>query len=137
MANPTGGFSGYIKIGLTAAPTNKMSGINDISLPFTTTMLDVSNMDTGATQGYTQVIPGLTGAKGTVKLNHDPSDTNGQLVARAASISKALVYLIVSENNVNTATFSCYIDSYVIHGGVAVKTDATITFTMTGAVVLA
>lgn len=137
MASPTGGYVGYCKTGLTAAPTNKVSGINDISLPFNTTMLDVSNMDTGATQGYVQVIPGLTGAKVTFKLNHDPSDTLGQLIWRNASISKALVYFIVSENNVNTATFSGYIDSYQIHGGVATKTDATVTATMTGAVVLA
>lgn len=134
MPSPTAGYVGYIKTGLTASPTNKVSGITDISTPFTTAMYDVTNMDAGATNGYTQVIPGLTGSKMTVKLNHDPSDTNGQLVWRAASISKALVYFIVSENNVNTSTFSGYIDSYTIHGPVNNKTDATVTVTMSGAV---
>lgn len=135
MASPTAGFTGYIKTGLTSAPTNKASGITDISTPFTTAMYDVTNMDTGATNGYTQVIPGLTGAKMTIKLNHDPSDTNGQLVWRAAAISKVLVYFIVSENNVNTSTFSGYIDSYMVHAPVNNKTDATVTVTMSGAVV--
>lgn len=137
MASPSAGFQGYVKIGTTASPTNKMSGVTDINTPFTTAMYDVTNMDAGSTNGFTQVIPGLTGAKITIKVNHDPSDTNGQLVARAASIAKTLLYFIISENGTNTATFSGYVDTYTPHAPVNNKTDATISVTMTGAVTFA
>ncbi len=137
MAAPVAGFNGYVKIGLTASPTNKMSGVTDLNTPFTTAMYDVTNMDSGANNGYTQVLPGLTGGKLTIKVNHDPSDTNGQLVARAAFLSKALVYFIVSENNVNTSTFSGYVDSYPLHAPVNNKTDASFTITISGAITFA
>ena len=133
----TAGFTGYVKIGTTSTPTNKMSGVTDIATPFTTAMYDTTNMDAGATNGWQQYIAGLSGGKMTIKANYDPSDTNGQLVAITAWAAKTLLYFIVSENGTNTATFTGYIDQYQPHGPVNNKTDVTYSVTITGAVTLA
>lgn len=137
MAAPTQGYLMYVKIGLTASPTNKMSGVTDINIPIVTAMLDVTNADAGATNGFAQSLPGITSGKGTIKVNYDPTDTNGQAVARAAITSKALVYFIFSINGTNTVTASGYIDSFTEHGPVKAQNDATISVTLSGAIVTA
>lgn len=137
MAAPSAGYTMFVKIGLAANPTNKMSGVTDINIPLVTAMLDVSNADAGATNGFAQSLPGITSGKGTIKVNYDPSDTNGQAVARAAVISKALVYFIFSLNGTNTVTASGYIDAFTENAPVKGVNNATISVALSGQIAVA
>lgn len=131
------GFLGYIKLGATASPTNKMAGVTDISTPFTAAMYDVTNMDAGTTNGWMQNLPGLKSGKLAIKVNYDPADTNGQVVAQNAWVNGTLLFFIVSENGTNTATFSGYVDNFTPHAPVNNKNDASYSVTITSSVVFA
>jgi|SRR5579862_653251 len=135
MPSPTAGFIGWCKVGPTTAPTNKVSGLTDISAPFARAMYDVTNMDSGASNGWTQSLPGLGSAKITLKVNYDPSDTNGQVVLTNAYVALTLLYFILSINGTNTATFTGYVDNFTPHAPVNNKTDASYSITMTSSVV--
>src|SRR5689334_13205145 len=124
MPSPTAGFLGYCKIGTSPTPTNKMSGVNDLSVPINRAMYDVTNMDTGSTNGWQQFISGLGSGKLAIKVNYDPSDTNGQVVAQSAIINGTLLYFIVSPNGTNTATFTGYVNSMSPHAPVNNKADS-------------
>lgn len=135
-AVPTAGFNGWVKVGPSASPTNKVAGVSDISLPFANNMYDTSNMD-AANAGFETSIPGLGGAKPAIKCWYDPTDTNGQLVLQNAWLNKTLLYFVVSINGTNTATFTAYVAQFNVHGPVNNANDTTVTLQMTGAPVLA
>lgn len=137
MPSPEPGYLGFLKIGVSASPTNKMSGVTDISLPLAVAQYDVTNMDAGGTNGYQQYIPGLIGLKMTAKANLDPTDTNGQAVARTAVTARTLLYFIASANGTNTQTFSGYVDNWTEHAPVNNKADLTFSVTVSGAITLA
>ncbi|HEV2583781.1 MAG TPA: phage tail tube protein [Ktedonobacteraceae bacterium] len=135
-AVPTQGFLGFVKVGTSASPTNKVAGVSDISLPFAAAEYDVSNMDV-ANNGWQQYIPGLKGAKNALKVWYDPTDTNGQLVLQNAWVNGTLLYFIVSINGTNTATFTAYVSDMSQHGPVNNANEATYTLQMTGSVTFA
>src|SRR5690348_10482726 len=133
MPSPTPGYNMYLKVGTAPSPTNKVSGLTDLTLPPATQMLDVTNADAGTTNGFTQALPGLTSMKCTAKVNYDPSDTNGQAVIRTAALPpKTLLYFIGSINGTNTVTFSGYVDSFQEQASVSAKNVASISITATG-----
>lgn len=135
-AVPTQGFLGWVKVGTSASPTNKVAGVSDISLPFSAAQYDVSNMD-ATNNGWQQFIPGLKTAKPQIKVWYDPTDTNGQVVLQNAWLNGTLLYFIASINGVNTATFTAYVADFNTHGPVNNANDTTVTLQMTGAVTLA
>lgn len=131
------GFVGYVKVGPAASPTNKVSGVTDLQTPWQTAQYDTTNMDTGANNGWMQNIPGLKSGKVTIKVNTDSADTNGQIVLRNAWVNSTLLYFITSTNNVNTATFTGYVDNCTEHAPVNNKADSSFSITVTGAVAFA
>ena len=135
-AVPTQGFLGWVKVGTSASPTNKVAGVSDISLPFSAGQYDVSNMD-ATNNGWQQFIPGLKGAKHQIKVWYDPTDTNGQLVLMNAWLNGTLLYFIASINGTNTATFTAYVSDMQQHGPVNNANEATYTLQMTGSAALA
>ena len=135
-AVPTAGYNGWVKVGTTASPTNKVAGVSDISAPFTAAMYDVSNMD-AANGGFQTYVPGLRGGKMTLKCWYDPTDTNGQVVLQNAWLNNTLLYFIVSINGSNTATFTGYVSDFPPHGPVNNANDVSFGVQITGAVVLA
>ena len=137
MPSPSQGYLGYVKVGTASNPTNKVSGLNDISAPWARAQYDVTNMDAGATNGWFQALPGLGSGKITLKVNYDPSDTNGQTVLTNAYVNLTLLYFILSINGTNTATFTGYVDNFTPHAPVNNKTDASYSITVTGAPVFA
>lgn len=136
-AVPTPGYAGWVKVGTSASPTNKVAGVSDISTPFTAGMYDVSNMDAGSTNGWQQFIAGLRGGKVTIKAWYDPTDTNGQVVLQSAWLAGTLLYFIVSINGTNTATFTGYVSDFPPHGPVNNANDVSFSVQVTGAVALA
>lgn len=136
MSNPTDGYIGYVIVGTTASPTNKVSDVTDIAMPFAVAQYDTTSMNT-AGNGWMAYIPGLGSLKMTVKCNYVPGDTNGQLVLTTNFISKTMLYFIASPNAVNTATFTGYVSDFQPHAPVNNKADVTFTIQMTGLPVLA
>ena len=133
----TDGFLGYCKVGVSSNPTNKVAGVSDITLPLTAAQYDVSNMDSGSTNGWQVYIPGLKGSKVALKVWYDPTDTNGQVVMNSAWSAGTLLYFIVSINGTNTATFTGYISDIQNHGPVNNANDATYNIQVTGSITLA
>ena len=137
MSTPTVGFLGYVKVGTTASPTNKVSDVTDIAAPLAVAQYDTTSMNADANQGWSQFIAGLGSGKFTIKCNYVPGDTNGQLVLTTNFISKTLLYFIISPNGTNTVTCTGYVADFQPHAPYNNKTDVSYTIQLTGVPVLA
>jgi hypothetical protein len=136
MTTPIGvaGYTGYVKVGTSASPTNSLALANDAGVPMTTGMYDTTSL--GGT-GWNTFIPGLSGSKPTLKYAYDLNDTTGQLVIQNAFINKTLLYWIVSPDNTHTVSFTAYVESYQLGVPVNNLVSGQVTLQMTGAPTLA
>lgn len=132
----TAGYLGTTKVGTSASPTNLLSDVTDISMPWKVAAYDTSSMN-ATNNGWETDIPGLGSGTVTWKCNYVPGDTNGQLVMTTAYAAKTLLYFIVSPNGTNTATFSGYVTDFQVHAPVNNKADVTYTVKVNGAPVFA
>jgi hypothetical protein len=72
----------------------------------------------------------------TVECNYLPADT-GQSAARAAKASRALKMFRLTFSNSSTASFSAFVMSSGINGGVDAKVDTSFTLRISGSVTFA
>ena len=128
----TPGYLGYVQVGTAPSPTNKISDVTDIAMPWKVAPYDTSSMN-GTNNGWETTIPGLGSGQVTIKCNYVPGDTNGQLVMTTNFVSKTLLYFVASPNGTNTATFSGYVTDYQPHSPVNNKSDVTYVVKVNGA----
>lgn len=133
MPSPVAGFTGSVKVGAAANPTNLVSDVTDIQVPFVRASYDTTSMN-ATNNGWQQFIAGLGSGKMTLKANYVPGDTTGQLVLTNAYVNSTLLYFIVSLNGAaNTAAFTGYVESFNPHAPVNNKSDVSYGITITGA----
>ena len=89
---------------------NTVAKINDASFTINGEVIDVSAFDG---EGWSEFIQGLRDADIDISGFYDATDTNGQVVARAAILTQNIVSDVTVLSNANLATSGFTCDAFV------------------------
>lgn len=127
------GYGGKVMVG-----ANAVAQVRNWNADIQREEIDATHMNDGV-GGWRSYIPGLGSGTGSMDVNWDMSDTNGQLVLQNAVLTPPETAPVVKlyTNSLNYYTGSIIVTSVNVSVGTDGLAEATVNFRFTGAVTYA